>query len=88
MSHHDRKRKQARKLRNRLYQQSLLTRGGEPRVRWQGSVSLQFGRHPDAVIRFTWSGVQIPVDLADPNHMDGVAELTELALQGKDAEVN
>ncbi len=80
--------KQVRKGRNRLYREQLLASPGEPRRRWQGSMSLRFGKHPDAVWNVTWSGVKVPVDLADPNHMDGVGELTQLALKNSDIDVN
>ena len=58
-----------------------------PRRRWQGSVSFQLGKDPRTRLDLVWSGVRIPVDLSDPNHMDGVVELTELALAGA-GEVN
>jgi hypothetical protein len=88
MGRNNKVQKRARKARNRARHEALLVPRGEPRNRWQGSIALRFGPHPDAVFRVTWSGVKIPVDLTDPNHMDGVVELTELALQGQDAEVN
>jgi hypothetical protein len=35
-----------------------------------------------------WSGVKVAVDLADPNHLDGSVELTQLALNNAEADVS
>ena len=43
-------------------------------------VSLQLGKDPRTRLDLQWSGVRIPVDLSDPNPLDGVVELTTLAL--------
>jgi hypothetical protein len=80
--------KKARRERNRLYREQLFASPGEPRRRWQGSMSLRFGRHPDAVWNVQWSGVKVAVDLADPNHLDGSVELTQLALNNAEADVS
>lgn len=78
MSRDDKKRKKERKARNAEARARPLV-FGEPRVgRWRDGI--RFGKHPDAVWNPQWSGVKVPVDLADPNHMDGVVELTALAL--------
>lgn len=80
----DRQRAKARKARNEAYVEELLTRPVEPRKRWQGGkVDLKFGRHPDAVWHVEFSGVRVPVVLDDPKHMDGVVDLTRLALDAK-----
>ena len=76
--------KKARKHRNRDRREQLLVPTGEGRLRWQGSASLQFGKDPRTRMDVVWSGVRVPVDGADPDHMDGVVELTELALKGED----
>jgi hypothetical protein len=75
-------RKRARKARNAAALAELLRPKGEPRRRWQGSVSFQFGKDPRTCLPLTFSGVRVPVDLLELNHMDGVVELTELALHG------
>ena len=77
---HDRNRAKSRKARNEAYVEELLSRGGEPRRRWQGQLALTFGRHSAAVWQVTWSGVKVPVDMTDADHMDGLVELTALAL--------
>ncbi len=79
--------KHARRQRNRDHHDNLLANRGPPRNRWQGSVSFQLGKDPRTRLDLVWSGVRIPVDLSDPNPMDGVVELTELALAGA-GEVN
>ena len=79
--------KQARRQRNCEHIAQLIANSGPPRNRWQGSVSFQLGKDPRTRLDLVWSGVRIPVDLSDPNPMDGVVELTELALAGA-GEVN
>ena len=82
-------RKKARKARNEAAIAELLRPKGEGRNRWQGGhVSFQFGKDPRTRLDLTLSGVKVPVDLNDPNHMDGVVELTELALRNDDSDVN
>ena len=80
MSRDSKVRKRERKARNKAHVEELLTQEGESRKRWQGKVDLKFGKHPDAVWRVEFSGVKVPVDLGDPDHLDGVKELTDLAL--------
>jgi len=88
MSRDSKTRKKARKERNKAYHESLLHLGGEPRKRWQGSIDLRFGSHPDATFRAQFSGVRIDVDLDDPNHLDGVREVTESILAPDTGERN
>jgi hypothetical protein len=75
------KRKQDRKDRNRVRREVLLASLGEADARWQPGdrVRIRVGRHPCAVWEFQLAPVAIPVDVADPNHMAGVEELTRLA---------
>lgn len=42
----------------------------------------RFGRHPAVIWSVQWSGVIVPLKLAESIHMDGIVELTELALNG------
>lgn len=72
--------KKARKQRNRDRREQLLLPTGEGRLRWQGSAPFQFGKDPRTRLDLVWSGVKVPVDVADPNHIDGLVELTDLAL--------
>ncbi len=80
--------KKARKQRNRDRREQLLVPTGEGRLRWQGSASFQFGKDPRTRLDVVWSGVKVPVDMADPNHMDGVVELTGLALSDDGGDSN
>lgn len=81
-------RKRARKARNEATRDAGPVHHGEGRNRWQGSVSFQLGRDPRTRLDLTFSGVKVPVDVTDPDHMDGVVELTELALKGDKGQVN
>ena len=81
MARDDKKRKKERKARNAEARAHSMDNFGEARVgRWRDGI--RFGKHPDAVWHPQWSGVKIAVDLDDENHMDGVVELTDLALNG------
>ncbi len=51
-------------------------------------MSFQLGKDPRTRLDLTLSGVRVPVDVADPDHMAGVVELTELALKGDDDDAN
>jgi len=46
------------------------------------AISFQLGKDPRTKLDLTWSGVRVPVDVDDPQHLDGVVELTGLALKG------
>ncbi len=83
-------RKKARKARNEAAIAELLRPKGEGRNRWQGGlVSFQLGKDPRTRLDLTLSGVRVPVDVADPDHMDGVVELTALVLaKDDDSDVN
>jgi hypothetical protein len=83
MSRDNSKRKQARKIRNKYHKSHLLD-GAIGNDHWRGGVTFQLGKDPRTRLDLTWSGIKVPVDLADPNHMDGVAELTTLALNTND----
>ena len=82
MGRDDKARKKERKKRNKDLEALRRASHNDPnepgRDRYRDG--FRFGKHPDAVCRPEWSGVRIPVDLADPAHMDGIVELTELAL--------
>lgn len=82
MSRDDKKRKKERKARNAAAKVELLGQKGEGRNRWQGSVSFQMGKDPRTRLDLGFSGVKVEVDVNDPSHMDGMTELTHLALDG------
>ena len=85
MSRDDKKRKVERKLRNKYHRDHLLDHAGGNN-HWQGSVSFQLGKDPRTRLDLTWSGVQVPV--TDMTNIDGVVELTELALNSDGGDVN
>ena len=89
MSRDDKQRKKERKARNSAVRQAGPVYVGEGRNRWQGGqVSFQLGKDPRTRLDLNFSGVKVPVDVADPKHMEGVVELTALALKGDEPEVN
>ena len=80
MSRDDKRRKAARKLRNQQKNAERQNTPREGRPRWVGSFSLQLGKDPRLKFERVGSGVPLPVDVTDPDHMDGMEELTALAL--------
>lgn len=89
MGRDDKARKKARKERNKAAHAKLLEPTGvEGRNRWQGQVSFQLGKHPDTRLDLTWSGLRVPIDTNDVNHLEAAVALTKLALKGDDGERN
>ena len=85
MSRDSKERKKARKERNKSLRAKLLEPTGLPgRDRWQGEASFQLGKDPRTRLDLKWSGVKIPV--ADLTDIDGVKELTDLALVPADTQ--
>jgi hypothetical protein len=82
MARDDKKRKKERKARNAALRNAGPVYEGEGRRRWQGNVSLQFGKDPRTRLDLDFSGIPIEVDVNDSDHMDGVAELTDMARDG------
>lgn len=81
MARNDKARKKRRKVRNQYAREHLLDNQGPARNRWQGSMALRFGRHPDAVWHVQWSGIKVAVDDFATMDLEAVVALTELALQ-------
>lgn len=81
---HDRRRREDRRVRAAAEQATRdARRSSAPFLvhGWQTGV-IRFGRHEDAVLRLRWSGVKLPFDPDAVNPIEGLKELTILALDG------
>lgn len=91
---HNKLRKDDRRARRRAYADVKSATREAARQAWvaanpdkanrphKGPVTIVFGKHPKAKMTLTFSGVQVPFDLTDPEPNAGLVELTQLALAG------